>query len=204
MQQWNPGQPQPCTRPGRAPADRPVEQSIGRNGLGAVNKGCGLSGESPCLPGNRSLCSRGIVSGMLGSITWLLDASSFQHPRRRLKSQVKTVIEVSVRFMGAWVSIQIILFHFVTNRLLTFPTLVRFVLPMSLLGASKGFSAFFSELFILPSAFLTGSLTLMYLCGISVFRFRLQPMARHLILCICILPTGSIEDYKGWIFSFAV
>lgn len=61
---------------------------------------------------------------------------------------------------------------------------------------------FFSALlFILPSAFLMGALILMHLCGLSVFRF--QAMARHLILCICILPTGSIEDYKDWIFSFA-
>lgn len=85
-----------------------------------------------------------------------------------------------------------------------FSILVRFVLPMLLLSASKRFSGVFSALlFILPSAFLTGSLTLMYLCGLSVFRFRLQGMARHLILCICIPPTGSIEDYKDWIFSFA-
>lgn len=165
-----------------------------------------LSGESPCMAGNRNLCRKWIVSGMLGSIICLAPScKQLSASRVKPKSQVKTVMEVSVRFMRTQVSTQIILFHFVTNRLLTFPTLVRFVLPMLLLSASKGFSAFFlPKLFILPSAFLTGSLTLMYLCGLSVFRFRLQPMARHLILCIYILPTGSNEDYKGWIFSFAV
>lgn len=67
-----------------------------------------------------------------------------------------------------------------------------------------GLFCFFSSalLFILPSAFPMDSVTLMYLCGLSVFRFKLQAMARHLILCICILATGLIEDYKDWISSF--
>lgn len=83
---------------------------------------------------------------------------------------------------------------------------MRFVLTMLLLSVGKRFSAFFvlfSAFFILPSGFLMGFLTLMYLCGLSVFRFRLQAMVRHLILCTGILPTGSIKDYEYWIFNFA-
>lgn len=43
--------------------------------------------------------------------------------------------------------IQIILFRFAANSLLTFSTVVRFILPILLLSASKSFSAFFIYLF---------------------------------------------------------
>ena len=58
-------------------------------------------------------------------------------------------------------NVQMILFNFTANSLLTFSTVVRLILPMLLLSASKRFSVFifFSALlFILPSAFLMDSL----------------------------------------------